>query len=145
MVPFITCSVLIILLVYSDHVDFQEFSLIKVISYLSLSVTEASGTSTSIDWVRVRKRGHNSCFHSPGSEVSTLPRFLLQALGSTSGCEGSNLTINGNGFQTAFGISVTIGGTPAVHYTVIAMTQIVAVIGAGTTGRCYGNNKAWYC
>jgi hypothetical protein len=58
----------------------------------------------------------------------------ITSLGSTSGCVGSSITINGTDFTGATAANVTIGGTPVTSITSNTGTQIVAVVGAGTTG-----------
>jgi hypothetical protein len=52
----------------------------------------------------------------------------------TSGCPGSSITINGTNFTGATAANVKIGGTSVTSITSNTGTQIVAVIGAGTTG-----------
>ena len=58
----------------------------------------------------------------------------ITSLGSTSGCEGTSITINGTNFTGATASGVTIGGAPVSSITSNNGTTIVAVIGAGTTG-----------
>jgi len=58
----------------------------------------------------------------------------ITSLGSTSGCEGTSITINGTNLTGATAANVTIGGTPVTSITSNNGTTIVAVIGAGTTG-----------
>lgn len=57
----------------------------------------------------------------------------ITTLGSTSGCEGTSITINGLNLSGA--TAVKIGGTNVASITSNSATQIVAVIGAGTTGK----------
>jgi hypothetical protein len=56
----------------------------------------------------------------------------ITALSATSGCVGSTLTITGTSLSNL--TSVTIGGTPVTSITSSSDTQIVAVVGSGTTG-----------
>ncbi|WP_300978553.1 DUF642 domain-containing protein, partial [Flavobacterium sp.] len=58
----------------------------------------------------------------------------ITSLGSTSGCVGSTITINGTNLTGATAANVRIGGTPVASITSISSTQIVAVVGSGTTG-----------
>nr|WP_315148441.1 LamG-like jellyroll fold domain-containing protein [uncultured Flavobacterium sp.] len=58
----------------------------------------------------------------------------ITSLGTTSGCEGSSITINGTNLTGATAANVTIGGTAVSSITSNTGTQIVAVIGSGTTG-----------
>ncbi|HNW68862.1 MAG TPA: choice-of-anchor J domain-containing protein [Bacteroidales bacterium] len=55
----------------------------------------------------------------------------ITSLGSTSGCAGSDLVINGTNLENA--TSVTIGGTAAV-ITLNTGTAITVTVGTGTTG-----------
>ena len=59
----------------------------------------------------------------------------ITSLGSTSGCAGSSITINGTNLTGATAANVKIGGTPVTSITSNTGTQIVAVIGNGTTGK----------
>ena len=59
----------------------------------------------------------------------------ITSLSSTSGCIGSSITINGTNLSGATAATVTIGGTAVSSITAISATQIVAVIGSGTTGK----------
>lgn len=56
----------------------------------------------------------------------------ITSLGSSSGCEGSTITINGTNLSGA--TAVTIGGTAVASITSNSGTVIKAVIGSGTTG-----------
>ena len=56
----------------------------------------------------------------------------LTSLGSSNGCPGTSITINGTNLSAA--TAVTIGGTPVTSITSNSATQIVAIIGNGTTG-----------
>ena len=58
----------------------------------------------------------------------------INGLGNTLGCLGSTITINGTDFTGATAASITIGGTPVSSIVSNTGTQIVAVVGAGTTG-----------
>ncbi|MFI0491058.1 LamG-like jellyroll fold domain-containing protein [Flavobacterium sp.] len=61
---------------------------------------------------------------------STSP--TISSLGSTNGCVGTSITINGTNLTAA--TAVKIGGTAVSSITSNTSTKIVAVIGAGTTG-----------
>jgi hypothetical protein len=58
----------------------------------------------------------------------------ITSLGLTSGCVGSSITINGTNLGTVTAANLKIGGTAVTSITSNSGTQIVAVIGAGTTG-----------
>ena len=103
------------------------------IRYLTFKVTESTA-STSVDWARVRKAGPAEITTTVGAGISTLPVPTITSLGSSAGCEGTNIIINGTGFTTAFALSVKIGGSPVSSIVSNNGTTIVAVIGAGTTG-----------
>jgi len=62
------------------------------------------------------------------------PPPSISGLGSASGCVGTSITINGTNLTGATAANVKIGGTPVSSITSNSGTQIVAVIGAGTTG-----------
>ncbi|TRX27548.1 T9SS type A sorting domain-containing protein [Flavobacterium franklandianum] len=64
--------------------------------------------------------------------VSSPP--TITSLGTTSGCVGSSITINGTNLTGATAASVTIGGTAVSSITSNSGTVIVAVVGSGTTG-----------
>ena len=69
----------------------------------------------------------------------------ITSLGSSSGCAGTSITINGTNFTGATAANVQIGGTPVSSITSNSGTQIVAVIGNGTTGNVtvtIGSNTA---
>ncbi len=65
----------------------------------------------------------------------------ISSLGSTSGCIGTNITINGASFSGTIATNVKIGGTPVSSISSITDTQIVAVIGNGTTGNVTVTNS----
>ncbi|MCL9804616.1 GEVED domain-containing protein [Flavobacterium amniphilum] len=62
----------------------------------------------------------------------SIPPTITSLAGSPA-CAGGNITINGTNLTGA--TSVTIGGTPVASITTNTATQIVAVIGTGTTGQ----------
>ena len=62
----------------------------------------------------------------------------LTSLGSSSGCPGTSITINGSNLSAA--TAVTIGGTAVSSITTNSATQIVAIIGNGTTGNVVVTN-----
>ena len=59
----------------------------------------------------------------------------ITSLGSTSGCVGTLITINGSNLTGATASNVKIGGTPVTSITSNTGTVLVAVIGSGTTGQ----------
>ena len=63
---------------------------------------------------------------------STTP--TITSLGSTSGCVGTSITINGTNLAGATASDVKIGGTAVSSITSNSGTVLVAVIGSGTTG-----------
>ena len=66
----------------------------------------------------------------------SLPRAIpvITGFSPANGCVGSNITINGTNLAGATAANVTIGGTAVAAITSNTANQIVAVIGAGTTG-----------
>ena len=71
-----------------------------------------------------------------GSILIALRRALptITGFGTTSACAGGTITINGTNLIGATAANVKIGGTPVSSITSNTATQIVAVIGSGTTG-----------
>lgn len=57
----------------------------------------------------------------------------ITSLAGSPACPGGNITINGNNLSGA--TAVTIGGTPVTSITSSNATQIIAVVGTGTTGQ----------
>ncbi|MFN8259593.1 MAG: GEVED domain-containing protein [Chitinophagales bacterium] len=62
------------------------------------------------------------------------PTPTITSLGTASGCTGSTITINGTNFIGITAANVKIGGTAVTSITSFTSTQIIAVIGSGTTG-----------
>ncbi|MEN2402065.1 DUF642 domain-containing protein, partial [Flavobacterium sp. MC2016-06] len=58
----------------------------------------------------------------------------ITSLGSASACEGGSITINGTNLSGVTAANVKIGGTAVSSITSNSATQIVAVVGSGTTG-----------
>jgi len=63
-----------------------------------------------------------------------LPTPAISGFGTTGGCVGTSITINGSFFNGATAANVTIGGTPVTAIVSNNGSQIVATIGNGTTG-----------
>ena len=63
----------------------------------------------------------------------TTPPTITSLVGSPQ-CRGGTITINGTNLTGATAANVKIGGTPVSSITSNSATQIVAVIGSGTTG-----------
>ena len=59
---------------------------------------------------------------------------VISSLGSTSGCPGTSITINGTNLSGATASGVTIGGTAVSSITSNSGSVLVAIIGSGTTG-----------
>ncbi|NDP26323.1 MAG: choice-of-anchor D domain-containing protein [Flavobacterium sp.] len=66
--------------------------------------------------------------------IVSLAPPTITSLGSSSGCVGSLITINGTNLTGATPANVTIGGTAVSSITSNSATVLVAIIGAGTTG-----------
>ncbi|SHE91333.1 Por secretion system C-terminal sorting domain-containing protein [Flavobacterium fontis] len=69
-----------------------------------------------------------------GLLVTVASSPTITSLSATSGCVGGSITINGTDLNGVVASNVTIGGTPVASITSNSATQIVAVIGSGTTG-----------
>ncbi|MEI6750707.1 MAG: fibronectin type III domain-containing protein, partial [Bacteroidota bacterium] len=66
--------------------------------------------------------------------IEALPAPTITSLGSTSGCVGSSLTINGTNLTGATAANVKIGGTAVSSITSNTGTVMIVVVGSGTTG-----------
>lgn len=66
--------------------------------------------------------------------ITAAPIPTITSLGSASGCIGASITINGTNLTGATAVDVKIGGSAVSSITSNTGTQIVAVIGTGTTG-----------
>ncbi|MFC0779593.1 T9SS sorting signal type C domain-containing protein [Flavobacterium sp. HJSW_4] len=66
----------------------------------------------------------------------SFPRAIptITSFGSPNGCVGGSITINGTNLAGTTAANVKIGGTPVTAITSISASQIIAVIGNGTTG-----------
>jgi hypothetical protein len=67
-----------------------------------------------------------------GLTYTWTPRPTITSLAGSPACAGGTITINGTNLSNA--TAVTIGGTAVSSITTNTATQIVAVIGSGTTG-----------
>jgi hypothetical protein len=66
--------------------------------------------------------------------VVALAPPTITSISPTSGCVGSSITINGTNLSGATAANVKIGGTQVTSIISNTATQIVAVVGSGTTG-----------
>ncbi|MBW7839718.1 MAG: DUF2341 domain-containing protein, partial [Chitinophagaceae bacterium] len=101
------------------------------IRYVNIAVTEQANTATEVDWVRVRKRQSTE----PVASVGAKTVLQITNLSSLSGCRGSVLTITGTFLQNTLPENVKIGGTPVLAIISNSATEIVVVVGNGTTGK----------
>ena len=62
------------------------------------------------------------------------PAPAITSLGSTAGCQGTPITINGTNLTGAIAANVTIGGTPVTSITSNTGTVLVAIPAAGSNG-----------
>ena len=83
-------------------------------------------------YIKVVNVGSNSDMTLTNLCVTAPP--VISSLGSSSGCVGSSITINGANFTGATAANVRIGGTAVSSITSNTGTVIVAVVGSGTTG-----------
>lgn len=63
-----------------------------------------------------------------------VPLPTITSLGSSAGCQGDQIVINGTNLTGAIAANVQIGGTPVTSIVSNTGTVLTAVIGAGTTG-----------
>ena len=84
-----------------------------------------------------------SCGASATNRTTTVQALpAITSLGSTSGCMGETITINGANLTGATASNVQIGGTAVASIVSNTATQIVATIGTGTTGLVTVDNGA---
>ncbi len=74
----------------------------------------------------------SSVEYNGGLLVLLRPVATITSLGSSAGCEGGSLVINGTNFTGA--TNIKIGGIDAASFIVNSSTQITATIGNGLTG-----------
>ena len=85
----------------------------------------------------------SSCGSGTTNRTTTIQAIpTITSLGSTSGCPGASITINGTNFTGVTAADVTIGGTAVSAITSSTTTQIVATTGIGTTGNVIVSNAA---
>ena len=89
-----------------------------------------------------RTRGQN--YPNSGRTFIWSPIYAptITSLGSSSGCAGTVITINGTNFAGIIAANVKIGGTSVANILTNTGTQITATIGAGTTGLVTVQNAA---
>ncbi|MFY7707233.1 MAG: MopE-related protein [Flavobacteriales bacterium] len=95
-------------------------------TYAKLNGT-VSGTSV----INSDNTGASLGFFTFGVNV---PAPTITSLGSTSGCPGDQLVINGTNLTGAIAANTTIGGTPVASIVSNTGTVLTVVVGAGTTG-----------
>lgn len=95
-------------------------------TYAKLNGT-VSGTSV----INSDNTGASLGFFTFGVNV---PAPTITSLGSTSGCPGDQLVINGTNLTGATAANTTIGGTPIASIVSNTGTVLTVVVGAGTTG-----------
>ena len=95
----------------------------------SVTVTATSASDLYVHW------NTSSCGSSGTNRTTTVQGIpTITSLGSSSACVGGNITINGFNFTGVTAANVQIGGTAVSSITTLTATQIVAVVGSGTTG-----------
>ena len=123
-----------------------EFSISRSNDYITVRSGSAGGTvlgfgkppftivTTSASDLYIHWNTNSSCGTGTTNRTTTVQRVapVISSLGSSSGCIGSSITINGSNLSGAS--SVTIGGTPVSVITSNSATQIIATVGSGTTG-----------
>jgi large repetitive protein len=149
------------------QVDVRTASNIPNCRYISISVTEVSGTSTIVDWVRVRKFAASVPVASIGSEVNNISASISgqtnvncyrnatgSATTSVSGGSGSytyswnttpaQTTANASGLPAGtYTVSVTETGIGLQASTQVVITEKNAVTASasGQNPTCFGNSN----
>ena len=106
---------------------------------LTTATFPISANNAATVWIEVYKvsNGANNA-RTLAIDSATLTSYpaptITNLLTATSGCVGSSITINGTNLLGIPASNVKIGGTPVASITSTTTTQIVAIIGAGTTG-----------
>ncbi|WP_293874224.1 GEVED domain-containing protein, partial [Flavobacterium sp.] len=136
-------------------VDFNASGIFESSEYFLLTLGTGTATGTIVVpggatlgnvGLRMRARGATftssdacSAFASGETEdyiitIAAPPAPTITSLGSTSGCAGTSITINGTNLSGAVASNVTIGGTAVSSITSNNGSVLVAIIGTGTTG-----------
>jgi len=112
----------------------------SVIAYQTTTSISDIGLISATQYYYYIYAANSSCYGGPSylilspltAVTSTNSTPTITSLGTTHGCIGSSLTINGTYLLGA--TAVSIGGTNVASFTVINATSIMAVVGNGTTG-----------
>src|SRR4030095_9827375 len=100
-------------------------NLTKTINSISFRVTEAAGTSTIVDWTRVRKPGATTPTGAAGSQIGNLSASITaQSNVNCSGQATGSATVTPSGGATPFTYSWTT--------TPVQTTQTATNLAAGT-------------
>ena len=103
-------------------------------TWVAQTIIIPSNSSTlQIGFLFTSATGNNCHLANVNVVVPALPT-ITDFGGVTSACVGGNITINGTNLLAVTAANVTIGGTAVASITSNTSTQIVAVVGSGTTG-----------
>jgi len=103
---------------------------VKIISDTLIKAVVGSGATGMVKASSFNGADSASTFTFLTSGTSS--SILLTSCTPLSGGTGASITINGVDLSTA--TSVTFGGVPAASFTIVSDTQIVATVGAGSSG-----------
>jgi hypothetical protein len=118
-------------------ISLQRQSALGTLNVIGRSATvngtyaKLNGTVSGTSVINSDNTGASLGFFTFGVNV---PAPTITSLGSTSGCPGDQLVINGTNLTGATAANTTIGGTPVASIVSNTGTVLTVVVGAGTTG-----------
>ncbi len=118
-------------------ISLQRQSALGTLNVIGRSATvngtyaKLNGTVSGTSVINSDNTGASLGFFTFGVNV---PAPTITSLGSTSGCPGDQLVINGTNLTGASAANTTIGGTPVASIVSNTGTVLTVVVGAGTTG-----------
>ncbi len=99
---------------------------------IAIAVTESSGSTTSVDWVRVRKLTNGADLTATvDTQLQILP--TITSFPPTTFCAGSSVTITITGTNFDNASAVAFNGVNASSFTVDSRTQITAITSTSST------------
>ena len=114
----------------------MSFGGTPVLSYRVLSDSVINATLGEGSTGDLLVSGNNGTDSLPGfvylAPPPPLPSVMINSFTPTSGSVGTTVTITGTALTAV--TNVNFGGTPAISFTVISDSLILAVVGTGTTG-----------
>ncbi|MDR7373035.1 PKD-like domain-containing protein [Flavobacterium aquidurense] len=94
----------------------------------------ANALANGIYYVKVVNVGNSTTNNMNLTSLCVTAVPTITSFSPTSSCVGSTITINGTNFRSVTAANVKIGSTAVASITSFTSTQIIAVVGSGTTG-----------